>query len=75
MIIWVALYLFGLVAIPTGLVHIVLGLKRKEKKRVILGAVVPVFIWICIFALYESDRRFIEDERQQNGGQMPDNVW
>ena len=75
MIIWAAIYLFGLIAIPTGLVHVVRGLKRKERKRVILGVVVPIVIWIGIYALYEADRRFIENEIRKNGGQLPDQVW
>ena len=75
MIIWAAIYMTGLIAIPTGVVHIVWGAKRKEKRRVILGAVLPIIVWIGIFALHEADRRFIEEETRKNGGQLPDYVW
>jgi hypothetical protein len=75
MIIWAAIFLFGLFAIPVGLIHIVLGAQRKEKKRILLGVVVPILLWIGIYALHEADRRFIERETQKNGGQTPDFIW
>ncbi len=75
MIVWAAIYLAGWGAIVAGGFQLVLGMRRREKKRVILAIVLPMLLWIGIYALHEADRRFIEEETRKNGGRPPNYVW
>jgi hypothetical protein len=74
-IIWAIVYLSGFTAQVVGLVHVVRGIRKKEKKRVLLALALPVLLWIGIYALHEADRRFIEEEIRKNGGNLPEHVW
>ena len=75
MLIWGAIYLLGFAAPFVGVVQLVRGIRKKEKRRIILAIAIPVALWIGIYVLHEADRRFIEEETRKNGGQLPEYVW
>jgi hypothetical protein len=58
-----------------GLFWIFMGVAKRDRKKVILGILVPTLFWCGFALLWEADRRFIQEETRKNGGQLPDWVW
>lgn len=75
MIIWALLLLIGLVLPIVGLVGLIIGLKKKEKRIWVISIAIPVLFWIGLFLLLVGDRQFIERETEKNGGETPEWVW
>jgi Co/Zn/Cd efflux system component len=75
MLIWMLLFFFGLGISVLGLVWLAVGVAKKNKKKVVLGILMPVLYWSCFAILWEADRRFIQEETRKNGGELPDWVW
>lgn len=75
MFIWMLLFVAGIGVTVLGFALLILGLAKENRKKVVLGLLLPVLFWGGFYHLWEADRRFIEEETRKNGGEPPEWVW
>ena len=75
MIVWMLLLLIGLALPFAGLVGLIVGLRKKEKKIWVTSIAIPVSFWAALFLLAVADHQFAKSETEKNGGVTPDWVW
>lgn len=75
MLILMGLTLIGLIVAIVGIVNVIIGITKKNKKKTIKWILITVIYWAILFALIEGDRRAIEKIKEENPDTWHEIVW
>lgn len=75
MLIFMMLFGTGVIVTVLGLWWLARGISSRDLRLLVVGLSLPLVYWTAFWALWDADRRFIEEEARKNGGQLPEWVW
>jgi hypothetical protein len=75
MLIYLLLYLVGLVLSFICLWRLIGGIRHRDVRRCIIAILIPVLFWTFVATLHYLDHRKVEKYRQEHGGELPPWLW
>jgi hypothetical protein len=75
MLIYLLLYLIGLVLSLACLCLLIVGIRRRDFCGSIIAILVPLLFWSFIATLRYFDHRKVERYKTEHGGELPPWLW